>query len=79
MTTVPLPIFLPCLELGLQVNHHDLIPYFICELAAMNYVSLLKKGESGAIMKLNMLWTQGRVHKLVMPRSIRYQGHHQCL
>ena len=79
MATLPLPTFLPYLELGLQVNHHDLIPCLNCELAAMRHVSLLKKGESGAITKLNMLWTQGRVHKLVMPRSIRYQGHHQCL
>ena len=34
MDNVLLPIFLPCLELGLQVNHHDLIPCFSCELAA---------------------------------------------
>ena len=79
MATLPLPIFLPCLELGLQVNHHDLIPCFSCELASMSHVSLPKKGEPGAIMRLNMLWTQGCVHKLVITRSIRCQGHHQCL
>ena len=57
MATLPLPIFLPCLEPGLQVNHHDLIPCFTCELAAMNHVSLSKKGEPGVITMLNMLWT----------------------
>ena len=60
MAALPLPTFLPCLELGLQVNNHDLIPYFSCELAAMSHVSLPKKGEPGAIMRQNMLWTQGR-------------------
>ena len=57
MPTLPLPIFLACLELGLQVNHHDLIPCFSCELAAMRHINLPKKGEPGAIMKLNMFWT----------------------
>ena len=57
MATLPLPTFLACLELGLQVNHHDLIPRFSCELAAMRHISLPKKGEPGAIMKLNMFWT----------------------
>ena len=79
MATLPLTTFLPCLELGLQVNHHDLIPCLSCELAAMSHVSLPKKGETGAIMRLNMLWTQGSVHKLVITRSIRCQDHHQCL
>ena len=44
------------MELGLQVNHHDLIPSFTCELAAMRHVSLPKKGEPGAITRLHMLW-----------------------
>ena len=74
MATIPLPIFLPCLELGLHVNHHDLIPYFTCESAAMSHVSLPKKGEPGAITRLNMLWTQGHVHKLVITWSIRCWG-----
>ena len=75
---LPQLIFFPCLELGIQVNH-DLIPCFGCELAAMSHVSLPKKGEPGVIMRLNMLWTQGLVHKVVITRSIRCQGHHQCL
>ena len=79
MAAIPSPIFLPCLDLGLQVNHHDLILCFSCELAAMSHVSLHKKGEPGAIMRLNMLWTQGSVHKLVIPRSIRCKVYHQCL
>ena len=79
MATFPLPTCLPCLELGLQVCHHDLIPYFSCELPAMRHYSLPKKGEPGSITRLNRLWTQGRVHKLVITRSIRCQGHHQCL
>ena len=57
MATLPLPTFLSCLELGLQVNHHDLIPCFSCELAEMSHVSLPKKGEPGAITRLNMFWT----------------------
>ena len=57
MATLPLPIYLACLELGLQVNHHDLIPCFSCELAEMSHVNLPKKGEPGAIMRLNMFWT----------------------
>ena len=60
-----------------QVNHHDLIPCFSCELAGMSHVSLPKMGEPGAITRLNMLWTQGLIHKLVIRRSIRCQGHHQ--
>ena len=43
--------FLACLELGLHVNHHELIPCFSCELAEMRHVSLPKKGEPGAIMR----------------------------
>ena len=43
MATVPLPIFHPCLELVLQVNHHDLIPCFSCELAAIG-MSAFPKG-----------------------------------
>ena len=74
MVTLPLLIFLPSLEFGLQVNHHDLIPCFRCELAAMRYVSLPKKGEPGAVTRLNMLWTQKRVQKLVITRSITCQG-----
>ena len=58
---------------------HDLIPCFSCELASMSHVSLPKKGEPGAIMRLNMLWTQGHLHKLVITRSITCQGHHLCL
>ena len=79
MATFPLPTFLPCLELGLQVNHHDLIPCFSCELAAMRHISLPKKREPGAITRPNMLWTQGSVQKLVITKSIRYQEHHQWL
>ena len=74
-----MPTFLPCFELGLQVNHHDIIPCFSCELAAMRHVSLPKKWEPGTITWLNMLWTQGSVYKLVITRSIRWQEHHQCL
>ena len=33
-----------------------LIPCFNCELETMRHVSLPKKGEPGAIMRLNMLW-----------------------
>ena len=36
-------------------------------------------GEPGANTRLNMLWTQGHEHKLVISRSIRCQEHHQCL
>ena len=39
------------------VSHHDLIPCFTCELAAMRHISLPKKGEPGAITRLNMFWT----------------------
>ena len=55
MATLPLPVFLPCLELDPQANHHDLIPCLNCELAAMSHVSLPKKGEPGVITRLNML------------------------
>ena len=47
MATLPLPIFLACLELGLQVNHHDLIPCFSCELAEMSHVSLQRREDLG--------------------------------
>ena len=57
MATLPLPIFLACLELGLHVNQHELIPCFSCELAEMRHVSLPNKGEPGAITRLYMFWT----------------------
>ena len=79
MASLSLPTFLPCLKLGLQVNHHDFIQCFSCELPAMRHVSLPKKGEPGAIKRLNRLWSQGHLHKLVIIRSIRFQGYHQCL
>ena len=79
MSTLPLPTILPCLEHGLQVNHHGLIPYFSYELTAMSHIDLPKKEEPGAITRLTRFWTQGHVHKLVFTRSIRCQDHHQCL
>ena len=79
MATLPLPTMFPCLECGLQLNHHGHIPYFSCELAAMSHINLPNKEEPGAITRLNHLLTQGRVHKLVIIRSIRCQGHHQWL
>ena len=74
-----MPTILPCLEHGLQANHHGLIPYFSCELAAVSHINLPKKEEPGVITRLNRLWTQGHVHKLVITRNIRCQGHHQRL
>ena len=79
MVTLPLPTILPYLELGLQANHQGLIPYFSCELAAMSHINAPKKAEPGAITRLNRLWIQGHVYKLVITRSIRCQRHHQCL
>ena len=57
MATLPLPIFLACLELGIKVNHHNLISCFTSELGAMRHISLPKKGEPGAITRQNMFWT----------------------
>ena len=79
MATLPLTTILPCLERGLQLNYWGLIPYFSCELAAVSNINLPKKEEPGTITRLNQLWTQERVHKLLITRSIRCQGHHQCL
>ena len=79
MATLPLPTILPCLDRGLQVKHHGLIAYCRCGLAAMSHINLPKKEEPGAITRLSQLRAQGRVHKLVITRSIRCQRHHQCL
>ena len=79
MASLPLPTILPCLERGLQLNHHGLIQYFSSELAAMSHINLPKKEEPAAITKLNQLLLQGRVYTLVITRNIRFLGHHHCL